>query len=474
MQNYIFKCFQTPKKNYIYDRHTNSVFSVPDSEFLDFQKIQNGQMKVAESQCFEKYQQLGVLQENIVEEVEHPETDYLEHHAMYRLSQLILQVTQQCNLRCGYCAYSGLYDNNRKHTRKRMTFETAKRAIDFFIQHTLELDKIHISFYGGEPLLAFELIKKCVAYAKESIEGKELTFGMTTNGTLLTDNIVNFLYENEFQLMISLDGSKEEHDASRKFASGEGSFDLIMSHIKRIKELFPEYKEKILFNTVVNPKANLGCVMDFFNTDDILADNHIIFNSVNPKGLRVNLDYDESFDLIRKYEYLKMLLMLIGKISQESISKLVLDSTIRKQEFYGTLNRHYPILKKFHHNGPCLPGIKRLFITVNGNFFPCEKVSENSACYGIGSLDTGFLWDKMKRFMNIGKLTKEECKECWNLQNCSICGEQFTLSEDDAESKKHKLQKCEEEKSRVFDDLYEICVLREFGYQPLERNEGVS
>lgn len=459
---------------YVYDRHTNSVFSVSDREYHEFCKIESGEMRASESEVFQRYQNMGVLQENIIEEIEHPGILYLEHHAKNRLYQLILQVTQQCNLRCGYCAYSGIYIHNREHSNKRMSYETAKKAIDFFIERTSEMEKIHISFYGGEPLLEFELIQKCVEYANNMVEGKEVTFGITTNGTLLTDEVVDFLYKNNFQLMISLDGSKEEHDINRKFMSGEGSFDVIMNHVKHIKEMYPDYGNMVMFNTVVNPKSNLSCVMEFFQTDDVLSDNHIIFNSVNEDGLKVDLDYEESYDLIRRFEYLKVLLVLIGKISEESVSKLMRDAITQNKEFYEILNKHYPILKKFHHNGPCMPGIRRLFITVDGKFFPCEKVSETSDFYCIGSLETGFSYEKMKRLLNIGEYTSEECKECWILQNCSICADQFETSEDCSVCKKNKLGKCKEEKMRIVDCLYEICVLREFGYDPKTGSEAVS
>jgi organic radical activating enzyme len=99
---------------------------------------------------------------------------------------MILQVTQQCNLRCQYCAYSGAY-YNRTHNSARMSFETAKRAIDFLLARSHESDHVHVGFYGGEPLLEFDLIKRCVDYVKKSVEGRSITFGITTNATLLND-----------------------------------------------------------------------------------------------------------------------------------------------------------------------------------------------------------------------------------------------------------------------------------------------
>jgi len=462
--DFIFKTIQTRQGNYIYDRHTNTVFSVPDADFAEFIQIEKGELSPLDSPCFSKYQEQGVLQKNVVTEIENPSTHYLEHFAYNRLYQLTLQVTQQCNLRCAYCIYSGLYNNSRQHANKRMDFETAKKAIDFFINKTRERNRINIGFYGGEPLLEFDLIKKCVSYAKEMVEGKEVDFIMTTNGTLLTGEIARFVVENDFKLTISLDGSKREHDANRKFSSGKGSFDTIMGNVRQIRKEYPEYAKKISFTTVVNPKADLGCVMEFFQTDDILSDSYIMFSEMEEKDLKNAVNYDESFYLIRNYEYFKMLLMLVGKISRDSVSKLMLVSHGQYELFHQTLHKHFALVPKTHHGGPCLPGIKRLFVTTDGKFLPCEKVSETLDYFYIGSAETGFEMDKMKNMINNGKVTAEECKNCWNLSNCMICSVEIEFGENGALCKANKLPCCTREKKRVWNNLYELCVLREHGY----------
>lgn len=149
------------------------------------------------------------------------------------LRQLILQVTQNCNLRCKYCVYSGSYVN-RTHTKKRMSFEIAKQAVDFYFAHNTNKDAGVISFYGGEPLLEMELIKKIVVYSEKLYEGKELRFNMTSNATLLTDEIADFLYEHNFNLTISLDGPEEVHNQSRVFADSKtGTFQCIIKNLEK-------------------------------------------------------------------------------------------------------------------------------------------------------------------------------------------------------------------------------------------------
>lgn len=107
-----------------------------------------------------------------------------------------------------------------------------------FIERSFESESLHLGFYGGEPLLEIELIKKCVDYIQKNVEGKRITFGITTNGTLLTGEVLQFLYDNDFSITISLDGPKEDHDACRKFANGKGSFDIVVKNISEAKRLY--------------------------------------------------------------------------------------------------------------------------------------------------------------------------------------------------------------------------------------------
>ena len=108
---------------------------------------------------------MGLLHETILNDIEHPETENLEMLSNHYIEYLILQVTQQCNLRCKYCAYSGNY-YNREHSSERMSFDIAKKAIDFYLERSDSANELRLGFYGGEPLLEYELIKKCVDYIK--------------------------------------------------------------------------------------------------------------------------------------------------------------------------------------------------------------------------------------------------------------------------------------------------------------------
>lgn len=468
--NVIFKTFQTNQANYVYDRHTHSVFSVSDEEYRTLQKVEEGEVKPEESAVIAKYQEYGVLQENVVEFIRHPATDYLPHFINHRLGQLILQVTQQCNLRCEYCCYGGSYSDMRQHANKWMSWETAKRAIDYYLSRTDEKNVLTFSYYGGEPLLAFDLIKQCVSYIEKRVEGKEIHFAMTTNGTLLSLEVAQFLYEHGFQISISLDGAKEEHDINRKFRSGQGSFDVIMNNIHAIKEVYPDFMKDISIMTTINPKMDLGCVLEFFSSNAYLADSRMVYNSVSSKAAKEEISYDEESKLIRRYEYMKLLLAHAKMLDMDVTSPLMQSSRSHRMEVYQGLNQHSPMECVTHHGGPCVPGAKRLFVTVDGDFYPCEKVSEMSEYFCIGNLCDGIQEGKAARLLNCGQLTAEECKSCWNLRNCMMCMNQVEFS--GMPCKADKLKVCAKEKNRALFDLREICVLREFGYAlPQEGND---
>ena len=464
MSKIVYLPLKTPGGFYIYDRSVNTIIAVSENEFEEL-KILWKEQTFDDSTVIKHYQNKGLFQENNISIIRHPSTDALPHYCENCLSSMVLQVTQQCNLRCSYCAYSGAY-HNRTHNSARMSFETAKKAINFYIARSRESNRLHLGFYGGEPLLEFDLMKRCVDYIKQSVEGKTLTFGITTNATLLTDEKIKFLHDNNFYLTISIDGSKQEHDACRVFSDGSGSFDIVMHNIRRIKELYPEYARKIMISTVVSPKYELNHVLEYFDSDDVLSDTSIMMTPLAEAGLKEQVDYKASYYQVRRYEYLKLLLCMIGKLDEKFVSRMVSNSKRMIERTYRSLQQHTLLPKCMHHGGPCIPSIKKILVTTDGKIFPCEKVAESVECTQIATLEEGFNLENMENLLNIGSLTSEECKNCWALAHCSICAAQLEYQEGQkAFQKADKLKACEKSKNIVIANLYEICVLHELGYR---------
>ena len=467
MDEIIFKCFETKHNYYVYDRNTGCILLVPKKDYACLKEFNPTTYKynIAFLDVLSKYQRAGFLLPSRLKKLKHPETYNIEHYLRYRLKQLVLQVTQQCNLRCEYCAYSGNYANNRVHSNKRMDFDMAKRAIDMFISRSSENPEINVSFYGGEPLLEFDLLKKCVFYSHNNCE-KKIVHNITTNGTLLTDEIVDFLVEYDFDLLISLDGSRKEHNKNRKFANGKGSFDVIINNVMRLWERYPDYyANKVRFNTVINAKTDICCSEKFFKASSFIDNKQTLFSMISPDNEdRSFFDFSNSFYQKINYEKIKLFLSMINKIPDSCVSPLVTNTKDSVSALYKSVHGQNLLPESFHHGGPCLPGIRKCFVAVDGTMYPCEKVGESSEFAKIGSLNQGFDLDNIYFLLNNGTITHDECMKCWNLRECNICiGQVFTKEQ--IPCKKDKLVNCKISKEETMDKFIELCTLRECGYK---------
>lgn len=465
MKKIVIKCFQTPRKKYFYDRFLNSVVEVTDEEFEALKQVEKTG-ELPQTNVLKRFLEQGLLQKSIVEKIEHPDLLTMRYCSEHKIQNLILQVTQQCNLRCQYCTYSGNYEN-RTHTSQRMPYDIAKQAIDFYLDRSNEAEYLCLSFYGGEPLLEYELITKCVEYIKNSKGELPLRFVMTTNGTLLTKEKFDFLIQNKFAIMISLDGDKKTHDSNRNFANGQGSFDLVLKNLKALREYDRLYYENyISFNCVISSTTDVKETYKFFSNTELFVSEMVHFNYVNLFGIK-----DKSTAVINRNntreitsEYIKMLLSLIGRREWKTKSKLLRRNAENIEMLFAHLHRHEPEKEIMHHNGPCMPGIKRLFVNVRGDFYPCERVSEvrNEMC--IGSLEEGFFYDRMEFLLNHGKLIEKECKECWALRECLFCLGSVEKTSGSIKTE-DILKKCEDAKANTAALLEKVCVLAELGYR---------
>jgi len=322
---------------------------------------------------------------------------------------------------------------------------------------------VTIGFYGGEPMLEFDLIKKCVAYAESQVEGKVIKFNMTTNGTIMTDEMMDYLVEKNFILSVSLDGSKEEHDANRKFVDGRGSFGVIVSNIKRFHERYPEYEKNTTILTTINPHMDIECVLEYFSTSEIFSDKGIMFNSMVEVDLEQEVNYEEKFYLVRNFEYAKMLLSAVGKLDSKYVSGLTRTSLGLIATRLKSMRMHGKIPNVAHHGGPCLPGVLRLFVRADGALFPCERVGETIDYFRIGTLEDGIDVDKARKILSNGSITENECRNCWSISHCSICTSQIDF--DVEPTKENKLLECTNSIGRAMFSIYELAVLDEFGYE---------
>lgn len=453
--------FTSPKYNYIYDFNTNAIIKVNDKIYTALsEKTAYDTWDIDIVKGIEDLVAKGFLKPDHWDKIEHPATKFFPLYLQSSLKSLTLQITQQCNLRCSYCPYSGSY-YNREHNNRKMSYEMAQKAVDFYINHSYDIPQLQIGFYGGEPLLEFELMKKVIQYIDKKGFGKKVAYHMTTNATLLTDDVIDYLATKQFSLTISLDGPKEYHDRNRLNVANKGTFDIVLEKVRVIQEKYPEYAEYVVFNCVLDPKNDLKYLNEFFSQNAILQKHTVLFSKIAREGMKDEEAYREDATYRERYSYEEFKLLYSKIYPNDEISPSHIVESYYEQLKREVWERGVSGLteKASHPGGPCITGCHKLFVDIYGNFYSCEKVSETSEDMKIGSVDEGFLLDKAERLLNIAQLTEEQCKNCWAAKFCYICAQHADSGI--GIDRERKLRHCIGVKNNVQEILKDYCLLFE-------------
>lgn len=463
MKSPFIKLLASPKGKYVYDVGKNEILRISEHTFYQLKDIMNntGSLKQQEPLNNPEISELlsdGYLSDARPVRIWHPLTGFVRNLLNRKLEKITLQITQDCNFRCDYCIYSE--EKNKKqraHSKSKMTFEVAKTAIDFYVDHSQDSDIRNIGFYGGEPLLEFPLIKQIVSYAESRMAGRLFSMNITTNGSLLTDQVVQFLNQHKISVLLSLDGTKEAQDKHRRFYNGNGTYNAVVARLEKIRATYPEFYKQIHINSVISPENDVD---DVCNLARELGD--IPWNNYRVSGMTSTDDIViQKPEALQKSEYHKFLayLSIAGLFPEKDLSpvslgqlKTILSSERKLIPCFGMTSSIAP-------GGPCIPGKARLFVSTTGDLFPCERVNE-SEHMRIGSLSNGFDFPKVEALLNIGRLTEEKCKNCWALRLCSICAQACDDGTDLSASEKilhcSESQYVAESKLRTLIFLYEI------------------
>ena len=368
--------------------------------------------------------QKGYLQVNYVTEIIHPETENVEYYVQRKLGQLILQVTQGCNLKCSYCVFANESSRAfRNHSNVNMTWDIAKTAIDYYFEHSIDSIEHTIAFYGGEPLLAFDLIKKIILYVEEEYRVYPVNYSLTTNGTILNDDIIKFFSKYKVDIMVSLDGPQKIHDTNRRFSSdGSGSYKKIMKNLELFKQIDEEYYSSIHFNTVINPYNDYSKIKSGMIENRLFNLENTNISIIDDRGLSMNVEYSDNY--IKEYYY-SMFLVFLERYNLISFSEQQ-ESVMQEFSEYDSfcniiLKKADSLKKKDAPSGPCVPGKQRVFVSYDGECYPCEKVSELSSFLNIGNVFDGLDVDRIKRLLNIASNNEKKCKRCWAFRMCNHC-----------------------------------------------------
>lgn len=297
--------YKTPFGHYFYETNRNEIVLISENMYqymrIMFHGNFSGETEITNKTIAEynELQECGYLSPPSVQTVQHPLTKGVKNFLDRKVDKITLQVTQNCNLRCYYCIYSDESNlGQRSHSSNRMALDTAKKALHFYKEHSIDSEKAFVSFYGGEPLLEFSRIKEIVLYAKEIFEGKELLFGITTNATLLNEEAIDFLLKHNFKIAISIDGPQSVQDKNRKFQNGQGSYDIVMKNVNTLYNKDPNHMKNVTISMVINPEQDYSELVTLFHLP-ILKDVNLTYTMIERDAEIL----PPSKDYLLKYQY---------------------------------------------------------------------------------------------------------------------------------------------------------------------------
>ena len=359
---------------------------------------------VSEQEVLECIEDVKYLEENgklwSVDEYETLAIDFKKRNTV--IKALCLHIAHSCNLNCSYCfAAQGKYHG----ADSLMSYETGKRALDFLVENSGERHNLEVDFFGGEPLLNFDVVKRLVKYARsiEKQHNKNFRFTLTTNGVLINQDVIDFCNKEMDNVVLSLDGRREKHDFFRKDLAGNGSYDKIVG---KFKEFVEKRGDKSYYMRGTFTHNNVDFTEDIFH----MADLGFKELSMEP----VVCKPDEEYALTK--EDLPKVLEQYEILAKEMIK--------RKRAGNGFTFYHYMLDLT---SGPCIykritgcgSGTEYMAVTPQGELYPCHQFvgDEN---YKLGDIFTGVTnTQKVDEFKLCNAYAKEECKDCFARLYCS-------------------------------------------------------
>ena len=315
---------------------------------------------------------------------------------------LCLHIAHTCNLNCEYCfASQGKYHGERAV----MPLDVAKRAMDFLVENSGARRNLEVDFFGGEPLMNFDVVKQTVAYARsiEKEHGKNFRFTLTTNGMLIDDDVIDFANRECVNVVLSLDGRKEIHDKYRVDYAGNGSFDRIVPKFQKLVAARGN-KNYYMRGTFTHNNP------DF--TEDIKTMLELGFTELSMEPV-VAAPGDPAALTPADAE--------IVKGQYEKLAELMLQ---RKKEGRPFTFYHYMLDLK---SGPCIykrisgcgSGTEYMAVTPWGDLYPCHQFVGEEA-FLLGNIYTGVTNTAVRdRFAACNVYTRKECRDCWARLYCS-------------------------------------------------------
>lgn len=340
-----------------------------------------------------------------------------------RITMFTIEMTQQCNLRCTYCCYSGNYRDRRAHNAKEISYETLQKTIEYILEHyDKSAEEITVCFYGGEALLARKKIEWMIEELLPVFKDK-VRFSFSTNGLLLTENTIDWLGNMPNVLVnVTIDGNKYMHDAHRQTISGSGSYDAIVKNLRLFKAKYPDfYRDNVRFLSTVyswNDVLKLAEIWD----DEPATEGHypIHISHIIP-------DFDDETRTYDTWEVKKHFYRHAFEDYKRG-NRGILSGCFQKL-IDMVDNRNYLKLKSELNIQTCYQGLFSTFINVDGDLYACEKFC---GALNIGNVSVGI--DENKTFSLLQQFTERKnhlCSSCWAQRFCRMCMTSLNYTEEE-------------------------------------------
>jgi uncharacterized protein len=325
------------------------------------------------------------------------------------LQTLVVNVTNQCNLSCAYCYEYGedkIVETENGVQPKFMSEETARASVDFMLREARDNPTAHMTFFGGETLMNFPVLKSTIEYARQRAAdaGKQVDFSLTTNATLLRPEIIEYLADNRVGVTISIDGPEDLQNKFRVFKTGLGSYDIAAP---KIKALLERHRSRPIGARVTLTRQTLDIARIYRHLTDDLGFWEVGFAPVTTSQQRDYAIGESGFD-----ELLAQFRVLAMEYKQAALE-----------------NRHHGFsnvretLQEIHHGHakayPCGAGLGLMGVSTDGEVALCHRFAGSDA-HNLGNVHGGVSWDAQRAFLETHHVNeKTDCRTCWARPICA-------------------------------------------------------
>ena len=325
----------------------------------------------------------------------------------FPLQTLVLNVTNQCNLSCQYCYEFGEDKIATPEGKKKfMDWETAKSSVDYLFTQAAGRKSVHITFFGGETLMNFPLLRSVVDYAQNQAQqrGVKVDFSLTTNATLLTPQIIEFLAENRVGVTVSLDGPKEMNDKFRVFSNGRGSYDVIEP---KVRQLLARHHTRPIAARVTMTSQAMDVLKIYRHLKHDLGFHEVGFAPVTTSPDRLYSINEPGMDHV---------FAQFSELAQEYRQFALRGELHGFSNVSDTLAELHQGVNKSH---PCGAGLGLVGVGPSGDIAPCHRFVDSDQ-HVLGHVSTGIDKQKQSAFLDRGNIqAKPDCHSCWARPLCA-------------------------------------------------------